>query len=198
MRSDAVNGRLQLLYMSPEKVPLLDDGFWAALRQCATRTRFFSRAALIGLCSGRTQRDRPLTFRAGACLSPRRHVGLIAIDEAHCVSEWGHDFRRRAKNRQTLPSHSLARPFPDPPTLPAPAPWRRDYRTLASLRSSLPGVPILALTATATGKVRSDISEALQLRNPHVCVGSFDRPNLYYEVRFGASVGDVVAAVKGE
>ena len=80
------------------------------------------------------------------------NVGLIAIDEAHCISEWGHDFRP-------------------------------DYRNLKSLRTLLPGVPMIALTATATEKVRQDIVEQLGLREPKTFLASFDRPNLSYAVR---------------
>jgi ATP-dependent DNA helicase RecQ len=81
-------------------------------------------------------------------------VGLVAfaIDEAHCVSEWGHDFRP-------------------------------EYRQIAHLRQHYPNVPIWALTATATERVRSDIISQLQLRQPFIHIGSFNRPNLYYEVR---------------
>ena len=79
-------------------------------------------------------------------------VCLIAIDEAHCISEWGHDFRP-------------------------------DYRNLKSLRTLLPGVPMIALTATATEKVRQDIVEQLGLREPQTFLASFDRPNLSYVVR---------------
>ncbi len=79
-------------------------------------------------------------------------VSLIAIDEAHCISEWGHDFRP-------------------------------DYRTLRTLRPDFPGVPMLALTATATARVRQDIVEQLRLRQPQIFVSSFNRPNLSYAVR---------------
>ena len=79
------------------------------------------------------------------------NVGLIAIDEAHCISEWGHDFRP-------------------------------DYRALGALREHYPGVPMLALTATATARVRDDIAEQLGLREPRRFVASFDRPNLTYRV----------------
>ncbi|AFY96728.1 DNA helicase RecQ [Chamaesiphon minutus] len=83
-----------------------------------------------------------------------QEVGIagFAIDEAHCVSEWGHDFRP-------------------------------DYRKLAQLRHYFPKVPWLGLTATATDRVRSDIINQLELREPHVHIASFNRPNLYYEVR---------------
>jgi len=76
---------------------------------------------------------------------------LIAVDEAHCISEWGHDFRP-------------------------------EYRQLAELRGHFPGVPLMALTATATGRVREDIVTHLQLRDPSVFVASFNRPNLNYRV----------------
>ena len=79
------------------------------------------------------------------------NVSCLAIDEAHCVSEWGHDFRP-------------------------------EYRQLARLRVALPGVPLMALTATATGRVRADIVTHLQLREPEIFVASFNRPNLTYRV----------------
>ena len=79
------------------------------------------------------------------------NVGLIAIDEAHCVSEWGHEFR--------------------------PA-----YRELAGLRQVCPAAPIIALTATATERVRADILSQLGLRNPQTFISSFNRPNLTYSV----------------
>jgi ATP-dependent DNA helicase RecQ len=81
----------------------------------------------------------------------RWKVGLFAIDEAHCISEWGHDFRP-------------------------------EYRQLASLRSNFPNVPFMALTATATERVRGDIITQLHLRNPACYVASFNRPNLTYRV----------------
>ncbi len=79
------------------------------------------------------------------------NVNLIAIDEAHCISEWGHDFRP-------------------------------EYRKLAQLRELFPKVPFLALTATATTRVRSDIVTQLKLHEPSCYVASFNRPNLTYRI----------------
>jgi ATP-dependent DNA helicase RecQ len=79
------------------------------------------------------------------------HISLLAIDEAHCISEWGHDFRP-------------------------------EYRQLAKLRRLLPDIPAMALTATATERVREDITRHLVLRDPRVFIASFNRPNLTYRV----------------
>ena len=81
----------------------------------------------------------------------RWQVKLVAIDEAHCISEWGHDFRP-------------------------------EYRQLAVLREKFPDIPLMALTATATERVRADIAQQLQLREPGRYVASFNRPNLTYRV----------------
>src|SRR5438034_2548078 len=78
-------------------------------------------------------------------------IAQVAIDEAHCISEWGHDFRP-------------------------------EYRELKKLRKHLPDVPIMALTATATERVRADIVKELKLRDPRCYVASFNRPNLTYRV----------------
>lgn len=74
-------------------------------------------------------------------------ISLIAIDEAHCISEWGHDFRK-------------------------------DYRNLKFLKKLFPNIPTIALTATATLKVRKDILKQLSLINPQVFISSFNRENL--------------------
>jgi ATP-dependent DNA helicase RecQ len=79
------------------------------------------------------------------------NITQIAIDEAHCISEWGHDFRP-------------------------------EYRELKKLRRHLPDVPIMALTATATKRVRKDIVDQLHLDNARCYVASFNRPNLTYRV----------------
>jgi ATP-dependent DNA helicase RecQ len=81
----------------------------------------------------------------------RWNVGLFAIDEAHCISEWGHDFRP-------------------------------EYRQINSLRTVFPEVPLMALTATATERVRADIVTQLHLRNPACYTASFNRPNLTYRI----------------
>jgi len=79
------------------------------------------------------------------------NVKLIAVDEAHCISEWGHDFRP-------------------------------EYRRLAELRAHFPGVPVMALTATATERVREDIIRELQLKGAKQYLASFNRPNLMYRI----------------
>ncbi|HKS31668.1 MAG TPA: DNA helicase RecQ [Chthoniobacterales bacterium] len=79
------------------------------------------------------------------------NIAQIAIDEAHCISEWGHDFRP-------------------------------EYRELKKLRTQFPDVPMMALTATATRRVRDDIVKQLKLRQPRSYVASFNRPNLTYRV----------------
>jgi ATP-dependent DNA helicase RecQ len=79
-------------------------------------------------------------------------LSLFAIDEAHCVSEWGHDFRP-------------------------------DYLSLSVIPEMFPDVPIAAFTATATQKVQEDIISKLGLRSPRIIRASFDRPNLFYEVK---------------
>jgi ATP-dependent DNA helicase RecQ len=78
-------------------------------------------------------------------------VRAIAIDEAHCISQWGHDFRP-------------------------------EYRQMARLRSVFPQASLHACTATATPRVQRDIVDQLELRDPLVLVGSFDRPNLVYRI----------------
>lgn len=79
------------------------------------------------------------------------NIGLIVVDEAHCISEWGHDFR---------PS----------------------FLKIKELRKNHPSVPLLALTATATDKVRTDIIQQLELKNTRIHEASFERKNLSYNV----------------
>jgi ATP-dependent DNA helicase RecQ len=81
------------------------------------------------------------------------NVSFIAVDEAHCISEWGHDFRP-------------------------------EYRRIRYMIDSIDAkIPIIALTATATPKVRSDIIKNLQMKDPNVYISSFLRENLYYEIK---------------
>jgi ATP-dependent DNA helicase RecQ len=80
-------------------------------------------------------------------------ISFFAVDEAHCISEWGHDFRP-------------------------------EYRRLREMMIQIsPDIPMIALTATATPKVESDIIKNLGLRDPNVFIASFNRPNLYYEIQ---------------
>jgi ATP-dependent DNA helicase RecQ len=80
------------------------------------------------------------------------NVSFVAIDEAHCISEWGHDFRP-------------------------------EYRRIKSMIQNLGDMPVIALTATATPKVQIDIQKNLQMEDADVFMSSFNRKNLYYEVR---------------
>ena len=80
-------------------------------------------------------------------------ISFFAVDEAHCISEWGHDFRP-------------------------------EYRRLREMMVQInPDIPVIALTATATPKVQSDIIKNLGLREPEIFISSFNRPNLYYEIQ---------------
>ncbi|NTW68462.1 MAG: DNA helicase RecQ [Chlorobiaceae bacterium] len=83
----------------------------------------------------------------------RVQISMAVIDEAHCVSEWGHDFRP-------------------------------DYLSLSALVSLFPDIPVSAFTATATHRVQQDILDRIALRDPLIVRASFDRPNLFYDVRF--------------
>ena len=111
VQMDAYHGRLDILYVAPERLVLQRFGD-------------FLRAVKLS---------------------------LIAIDEAHCISEWGHDFRP-------------------------------DYRNLQALRDRFPNTPLIALTATATERVREDVLHQLKMPKAERFISSFNRPNLTYKV----------------
>ena len=94
-------------------------------------------------------------------LYKRRKLARIVIDEAHCVSQWGHDFRP-------------------------------DYKQLGEVRQQFRGVPVIALTATATENVKVDVIYNLGIQNCEVFTQSFNRPNLSYEVRTKGKAKDVL------
>ena len=150
------------LVVSP-LIALMQDQV-TALRQHGLRARFLNSALSYGeqqrvleavagdgldllyLAPERLLQDQTLEFLSGVKLS------LIAIDEAHCVSQWGHDFRQ-------------------------------DYLGLNVLRERFPGVPRLALTATADAMTRRDILARLDLNGAERFVSDFDRPNIRYRVQ---------------
>jgi ATP-dependent DNA helicase RecQ len=125
-----------------------------------------SRQEISGACSSLKQNRTKLLY-----IAPERFalpdflkmlkdlpLSLFAVDEAHCISEWGHDFRP-------------------------------DYLGLSIIPREFPNVPIAAFTATATPKVQEDIIARIGLRSPFVVRASFNRPNLFYEVRPKTKVG---------
>jgi len=94
----------------------------------------------------------------------RRKLARIVIDEAHCVSQWGHDFRP-------------------------------DYKLLGEVRQQFRGVPVIALTATATENVKLDVIHNLGIQNCEVFTQSFNRPNLTYEVRSKGKAKEVLESM---
>ena len=93
-----------------------------------------------------------LTKDENIALLKEIHISFYAVDEAHCISEWGHDFRP-------------------------------EYRKIRSIIEEIQPAPVIALTATATPKVQSDILKNLRIQDAKVFKSSFNRPNLYYEIR---------------
>lgn len=101
-----------------------------------------------------------------------RGICLFAVDEAHCISEWGHDFRS-------------------------------SYRALGRIRQEFPGIPIMALTATATQRVQNDVLRNLRMSSPRLARTGLDRPNLTFEVRPKRSIAldltrELFSAISGD
>ena len=123
------------------------------------------RIKLLYVAPERLVTDRMLAFLREQTLS------FIAIDEAHCISAWGHDFRP-------------------------------EYRRLGEIRQQFPDVGVHGFTATATERVRRDIADQLQLKDPELLVGNFDRPNLQYRIerrtRLDQQLRDVLKRHPGE
>ncbi|KAM9381721.1 bifunctional 3'-5' exonuclease/ATP-dependent helicase WRN isoform 2-T2 [Phaethornis superciliosus] len=147
----------QVLQLTMSGVPacLLGSAQSKNIKECIKMGQYRVIYMTPEFCSGNLQLLQDLDQTIG--------ITLIAVDEAHCISEWGHDFR-----------HS--------------------FRSLDSLKKTLPSVPIVALTATASPSIREDILKCLNLKNPQVTCTSFDRPNLYLEV--GRQSGDIVRDLK--
>ena len=131
------------------------SGIAHVLNSSLTKTE--TQAVINDLKSGVTK----LLFVAPESLTKQHNIDLlksiplsfVAIDEAHCISEWGHDFRP-------------------------------EYRNIRAIIDRLsPGIPLIALTATATPKVQEDIMKNLGMKDALLLKSSFNRPNLYYEVR---------------
>lgn len=102
--------------------------------------------------------------RALETLHGKNRLARLVIDEAHCVSQWGHDFRP-------------------------------DYKELGEVRTKLPGVPVMALTATATENVKVDVMHNLKMTGCEVFLQSFNRPNLTYEVRTKGKNDEVLTSM---
>ncbi|WOB45097.1 DNA helicase RecQ [Thermoleptolyngbya oregonensis NK1-22] len=145
--------------MQDQVQALQDNGIGAAFLNSSlgpTELRSTEQAVLAGqikllyVAPERLMGDRFLPFLER--IDAEVGIAAFAIDEAHCLSEWGHDFRP-------------------------------EYRQLKTLRQRYPAVPMTALTATATHRVQEDIVAQLTLRHPRIHVASFNRTNLYYEVR---------------
>ncbi|MBX7240770.1 MAG: DNA helicase RecQ [Bacteroidia bacterium] len=94
-------------------------------------------------------------------------ISFVAVDEAHCISEWGHDFRP-------------------------------EYRRIREIINHLPHIPVITLTATATPKVRLDIVQNLRIEEANIFITSFNRPNLYYEIRYKINaIPEIITFIKG-
>lgn len=122
----------------------------------STLTKAQQKKVKTDLLEGRTKMlyvaPETLTKQENIDFFSDMNISFVAVDEAHCISEWGHDFR----------------------------PEYRKLRDM--IEEINPNLPIIALTATATPKVQDDIVKNLALREPNIFVSSFNRPNLYYEI----------------
>ena len=131
-----------------------DDGIAHFLNSSLSRTQLAEVQA--DLLSGITKllyvAPESLTKEENIDLLKKIHISFYAVDEAHCISEWGHDFRP-------------------------------EYRKIRSIIEEIQPAPVIALTATATPKVQSDILKNLRITDATVFKSSFNRPNLYYEIR---------------
>ncbi|AQT67087.1 ATP-dependent DNA helicase RecQ [Anaerohalosphaera lusitana] len=134
----------------------LDSSMTPPHRQAVTSCITAGKVKLLYISPERLLTDPSIEMLKSTKLS------LIAIDEAHCVSMWGHDFRP-------------------------------EYRQLDRLKEIFPDVAVHAYTATATERVRRDIVDQLNLTDPEILVGSFDRPNLIYSI---APLNDRLAQVR--
>ena len=170
--------RATVLVVSP-LISLMEDQV-AALEQRGVRAGYLGSAQADGAGVERAARAGELALlyvtperaAASAPLLRAMHAGggvaLFAVDESHCVSEWGHDFR---------PAYQALGD---------------------ALRGVLPDVPVVALTATATEGVRGEIARSLALRSPLRVVTTFNRPNLFYAAALKSAAAGVGAARAAE
>ena len=131
-----------------------DDGIAHFLNSSLSRTQIAEvrEDLLRGVTKLLYVAPESLTKEENISLLKEIHISFYAVDEAHCISEWGHDFRP-------------------------------EYRKIRSIIDQIQPAPVIALTATATPKVQSDILKNLRIQDATVFKSSFNRPNLYYEIR---------------
>ncbi|MDI4662780.1 DNA helicase RecQ [Xanthobacter autotrophicus] len=140
-----MHDQVQALRQLGVKAAMLNSSLAPGEARQVERALAMGELDLLYVAPERLLTDSFLTLLDGA------HLSLFAIDEAHCVSQWGHDFRP-------------------------------EYRQLTILHERFPGVPRLALTATADGPTRREIMERLALEDGRVFLSSFDRPNIRYRI----------------